>query len=105
LGLATVPGYPIRLAERRDPGLRLALGKEHDSGAGQSALCRFENNILATGEGLKALEDMLSRSAHTLLRRRNKRRLIIYVDSSEDPVHGKQEGAAFKRREKHPPVG
>src|SRR5208337_5080846 len=73
-----------RLAERRDPALRLALGKEHESGAGQSALCRFENNILATGEGLKALEDRLSRSTDTLLRRRNKRRLISDVDSSED---------------------
>jgi len=30
-----------------------------------------------------------------LLRRRNKRRLIVDVDSTEDPVHGKQEGAAF----------
>jgi hypothetical protein len=33
------------------------LGKEHESGACQSALSRFENNILATGKGLKALED------------------------------------------------
>ena len=33
---------------RVDPALRLALGKEHESGAGQSALSRFENNILAT---------------------------------------------------------
>ncbi|HOI94299.1 MAG TPA: transposase [Syntrophobacter fumaroxidans] len=41
---------------RVDPALGLALGKEHESGAGQSALCRFENNILATEEGLKALE-------------------------------------------------
>jgi len=76
-----------------DPALRLALGKEHESGACQSALSRFENNILATGKGLKALEDMISRSADTLLRRRNKRRLILDVDSTEDPVHGKQEGA------------
>ncbi len=38
---------------RVDPALRLALGKVHECGAGQSALCRFENNILATGEGLK----------------------------------------------------
>src|SRR5208283_2512877 len=50
---------------------------------------------IATGQGLKALENALSRSADTLLRRRNKRRLIIDVDSTEDPVHGKQEGAAF----------
>ena len=78
---------------RVDPALRLALGKEHESGACQSALSRFENNILATGKGLKALEDMISRSADTLLRRRNKRRLILDVDSTEDPVHGKQEGA------------
>ncbi len=35
-----------------DPALRLALGKEHESGAGQSALCRFENKILATRQGL-----------------------------------------------------
>jgi hypothetical protein len=71
------------------------LGKEHESGASQSVLSRFENNILATGKGLKALEDMISRSAEALLRRRNKRRLIIDVDSTEDPVHGNQEGAAF----------
>ncbi|MGA2733391.1 MAG: transposase [Syntrophobacteraceae bacterium] len=80
---------------RVDPALRLALGKEHGSGASQSALCRFENKILATGQGLKALENAISRSADTLLRRRNKRRLIIDVDSTEDPVHGNQEGAAF----------
>jgi len=80
---------------RVDPALRLALGKEHKNGAGQSSLSRFENKILATGRGLRALEENVSRSADTLLRRRNKRRLIIDVDSTEDPVHGKQEGAAF----------
>jgi hypothetical protein len=64
---------------RVDPALRLALGKEHESGAGQSALCRFENGILATPQGLKALESAVSRSADTLLRRRNKRRLILML--------------------------
>jgi hypothetical protein len=80
---------------RVDPALRLALGKEDQNGAGQSALCRFENNMLATGMELKALEKAFGRSADTLLRRRNKRRLIIDVDSTDDPVHGNQEGAAF----------
>jgi hypothetical protein len=70
-----------------DPALRLALGKEHENGAGQSALSRFENHILAKGEGLKALENALSRSAESLLRRRNKRRLIIDVDSNVK-LHG-----------------
>jgi len=73
----------------------LALGKELDSRPGQSALCRFENKILAAGQGLNALENALNQSADTLLRRRNKRRLIIDLDSTEDPVHGSQEGAAF----------
>jgi len=80
---------------RVDPALRLALGKEHESGAGQSALSRFESNILARREGLKALEESLSRSAETLLRRRNKRHLKVDIDSTEDPVHGNQEGAVF----------
>ncbi|MGA2028126.1 MAG: transposase, partial [Syntrophobacteraceae bacterium] len=51
-----------------DPALRLALGKEHESGAGQSALSRFENNFLARHQGLTALEKAISRSADTLLR-------------------------------------
>ncbi len=80
---------------RVDPALRLALGKEHESGASQSALSRFESNVAATREGLKALQNALNKSADTLLRRRNKRRLIIDIDSTEDPVHGKQEGAAL----------
>ncbi len=80
---------------RMDPALRLTLGKEYESGAGHSALSRFENNIAATGKGLKALEDTIRRPAGALLRRRNKRRLIIDVDSTEDPVHVNQEGAAF----------
>ncbi len=31
---------------RLGPALRLALGKELENGAGQSALCRFENRLL-----------------------------------------------------------
>ena len=51
---------------RVDPALRLALGKEHENGAGQSALSRFENSILATRQGLEALESAISRSADTM---------------------------------------
>jgi hypothetical protein len=35
-----------------NPALRLAPGKEHESGTGQSALSRFENKFLAIREGL-----------------------------------------------------
>jgi hypothetical protein len=36
-----------------------------------------------------------TRSTDALLRRKNKRRLIIGLDSIEDPVHGKQEGVVY----------
>src|SRR4030042_1628091 len=80
---------------RIDPALRLALGKDHKIGAGQSMLSRLENNILGNEAGLTALEATLTRSTDALLRRKNKRRLIIDLDSTEDPAHGKQEGVAY----------
>ena len=79
---------------RIDPALRLALGKDQQAGAGQSMLSRLENDILGNEAGLQALEAALTRSTDTLLKRKNKKRLIIDLDSTEDPAHGKQEGVA-----------
>lgn len=80
---------------RIDPALRLALGKDHTPGAGQSMLSRLENDVLGKAAGLEALDAALMRSTDSLLRRKNKRRLIIDLDSTEDPVHWKQEGMAY----------
>jgi Transposase DDE domain group 1 len=81
---------------RIDPALRLALGKGHEeAGASQSRLSRLENDILGNALGLEALEAALTRSTDTLLKRKNKKRLIIDLDSTEDPAHGKQEGMAY----------
>ena len=80
---------------RGDPALRLALGKEHELASSQPTLCRFENEILATEQGLNALEAGLISSGDTLLRRRNKKRIIFDLDSTNDPVHGRQENASF----------
>jgi len=80
---------------RKDPALRLALGKDLQAGAGQSMLSRLENDILGNEAGLSALEAALTRSTDTLLKRKNKKRLIIDLDSTEDPAHGKQEGVAY----------
>jgi len=80
---------------RIDPALRLAIGKDNEAGAGQSRLSRLENEVLGTEEGLKALENALTRSNDALMRRKKKRRLILDVDSTEDPAHGKQEQVAF----------
>jgi hypothetical protein len=80
---------------RIDPALRLALGKEHQAGAGQSMLSRLENDVLGNVVGLEALDGALTRATDALLKRRNKKRLIIDLDSTEDPAHGKQEGVAY----------
>ena len=80
---------------RIDPALRLAIGKDQQVGAGQSRLSRLENDILGNAVGLQALEATLTRSTGILLKRKNKKRLIIDLDSTEDPAHGKQEGVAY----------
>jgi len=80
---------------RIDPALRLALGKDHRLGASQSMLSRLENDVLGNAVGLEALDGALTRATDALLRRKNKRRLIVDLDSTEDPAHGKQEGVAY----------
>ncbi len=73
---------------RIDPGHRLAIGKSDEAGPGQSRPSRLENEVSGADPRLKALED-------SLMRRREKQRLIPAVDSIEDPVRGKQENVAF----------
>jgi hypothetical protein len=80
---------------RIDPALRLALGKDHQAGASQSMLSRLENDVLGNAMGLEALDGALTRATDALLKRKNKRRLIIDLHSTEDPAHGKQEGVAY----------
>jgi hypothetical protein len=57
-------------------------------------LSRLENDVIGNAVGLGALDGALSRAADALLKRKNKRWLIIYLDSTEDPAHGNQEGVA-----------
>jgi hypothetical protein len=78
-----------------EPGLQLALGKDHQAGASQSMLSRLENDVLGNAMGLEALDGALTRATDALLKRKNKKRLIIDLDSTEDPPHGKQEGVAY----------
>jgi len=80
---------------RIDPALRLALGKGHKMGASQSMLSRLENEVLGNEAGLKALDAALRRSTDALLKKKDRRRLIVDVDSTEDPAHGSQERVAY----------
>ena len=58
-------------------------------------LSRLENDFLGNAMGLEALDSALTRATNALLKRKNKRQLIIDLDSTEDPAHGKQEGVAY----------
>ena len=80
---------------RIDPALHLAIGKGHKMGASQSMMSRLENDILGNETGLKALDGALQRSTDALLKRQDKLRLIVDVDSTKDPAHGSQERVAY----------
>ena len=80
---------------RVDPALRLSLGKGKKLGAGQSALSRSEDDILGNVQGLAALDEDVLRGADTLIKKKDKCRFILDVDSTEDPAHGKQEGCEY----------
>ena len=70
---------------RIDSALRLALGKDEDYAASQSMLSRLENEILGNEKGMAALDETLQRSIDSLLRNKSKGRLILDMDSTEDP--------------------
>ncbi len=55
----------------------------------------WENNILGNEAWLQAFEDALTRSTGTPLKKKNKKRLISGLDSTEDPAQGKQDWVAF----------
>jgi hypothetical protein len=80
---------------RIDPALRLAIDKGHDPGAGQSMLSRLENGILGNAAGLASLDEALLRSSDEILWNQDRRRLIIDLDSTEDPAYGDQENVAY----------
>ena len=58
-------------------------------------LSRLENEVLGGETGLKVLDGALQRSVDALLREKDRRRLIVDVDSTEDPAHGSQERATY----------
>ena len=80
---------------RNDPALRLSLDKGKKPGDGQSALSRLENGFLGKPAGLKALDEAILRGADALIKKKDKYRFILDVDSTEDPAHGKQEDCKY----------
>jgi hypothetical protein len=82
---------------RRDPVMRQVVGGRAVTrgAASTSAMGRFETAMLTRPENLAALVDLSGRWIDTVHDRRPPKSITLDMDSSESPVHGEQEGAAW----------
>jgi hypothetical protein len=92
LRLSGIVQHEVKPATRSKKVLK---GKEASDRRGRSSHREQELGFL-TETGLEALEAALTRSTDALLRRKNKRRLTIDLDSTADPAHGRQEGVVYR---------
>jgi hypothetical protein len=82
---------------RRDPVVRQLVGGRavKRGAASASAMGRFETAMLTRPENLAALADLPGRWIDAVHDRRPPKVVTLDMDSSESPVHGEQEGAAW----------
>ena len=81
----------------QDPALRVVVGwKGPDrNAASTSEMGRFETELLTQKENLKGIERLNVEWIKRALAKTVHRRIILGIDSSESPVHGEQEEAAY----------
>jgi len=85
----------VRLA--RDPAMQAVVGRRalEKQAASTNTLSRFETEVLATEENLKGLNHLNAEWVDRAMMRTWHQRIILDMDSSESPVYGEQEGAAY----------
>jgi hypothetical protein len=85
----------VRLA--RDPAMQAVVGRRalEKQAASTNTLSRFETEVLVTGENLRGLEQLNAQWVDRAMGRTPHQRVILDMDSSESPVYGEQEGAAY----------
>ena len=84
-----------RLAQ--DPAMRVVVGWQGSErkAASTSEMGRFETETLTEEKNLKGLAQMNAQWVEGAMAHTQHRRVILDMDSSESPVHGQQEGAAY----------
>ena len=84
-----------RLAQ--DPAMRVVVGWKgsEKKGASNSEMGRFETKLLTQEYNLKGLEWLNVQWVKRAMAHTVHKRVILDIDSSESPVHGKQEEAAY----------
>lgn len=82
---------------REDPAMRQVVGgrAKESCGASTSEMARFETEMLTLKENLAALEHLPGLWSKCVSDRSGLKRLILDMDSTDSPTHGKQEGAAY----------
>jgi Transposase DDE domain group 1 len=86
-------------AERlsRDPAMRVVVGWQGSArkAASTSEMGRFETELLTQKDNLRGLEGLNVEWVKRAIIRTVHSRIILDIDSSESPVHGQQEAAAY----------
>jgi hypothetical protein len=84
-----------RLSE--DPAMRVVVGWQgsEQTGASTSEMGRFETELLTQKDNLRGLEGLNVEWVKRAITRTVHNRIILDIDSSESPVHGQQEAAAY----------
>jgi len=85
----------VRLA--RDPAMQAVVGRRamEKQAASTNTLSRFETEVLVTEENLRGLGQLNTQWVSQAMARTPHQRVILDMDSSESPVYGEQEGAAY----------
>ncbi|MCA9468900.1 MAG: transposase [Nitrospira sp.] len=79
------------------PSVRRVVGEraKHQVAASTREMSRVETEILATEDNLTTLTNVCGQWVDQVAVRRPKTRVILDMDSSESPTHGRQEGSAY----------
>jgi len=82
---------------RLDPAMRALVGHREvlRHAASTSEMARFETQMLATEENLKALADLSGLWVDRVHERTGLKTLVLDMDSSDSPTFGQQEGSTF----------
>ena len=85
----------VRLA--MDPAMQTVVGRRalEKQAASTNTVGRFETETLVTEENVKGLGRLNEEWVDRAMARTRRQRIILDMDSSESPVYGEQEGAAY----------
>ncbi|MBM3136367.1 MAG: IS1380 family transposase [Chloroflexi bacterium] len=81
----------------RDPAMQAVVGRRalEKQAASTNTVNRFETEVLVSEENLKGLRHLNTEWVDQAMVRTQHQRIILDMDSSESPLYGEQEGAAY----------